>query len=164
MSINLRKARVSGLKRCCLFNKSWRKKKVVWRLNMKISHLLIVLTRWLLGTGKTWYKTFFKESFKDQRWAWEKSVRAEKRDRTDWWWCWRRNVSFPLSAVLSLFSALTLFSHAHLWSLKLSLKMRVSSKELFSTLKNKTVCTWQLGCSWSLYAETLYCPHRSELL
>ena len=23
----------------------------------------------------------FKESFKDQRWAWEKSVRAEKRDR-----------------------------------------------------------------------------------
>ena len=44
-------------------------------------------------------------------------------------------VSFSLSAVLSLFSALTLFSHAHLWSLKLSLKMRVSSKELFSTLK-----------------------------
>ena len=26
---NLRKARVSGLKRCCLFNKSWKKKKVV---------------------------------------------------------------------------------------------------------------------------------------
>ena len=31
-SINLRKARVSGLKRCCLFNKSWKKKKVVWIL------------------------------------------------------------------------------------------------------------------------------------
>ena len=30
MSINLKKARVSGLKRCCLFNKSWKKKKVVW--------------------------------------------------------------------------------------------------------------------------------------
>ena len=42
--------------------------------------------------------------------------------RSDWWWCWRRNVSFSLSAYLSLFSALTLFSHAHLWSLKLSLK------------------------------------------
>ena len=47
----------------------------------------------------------------------------------------RRNVSFSLSASLSLFSALTLSSHAHLWSLKLSLKMRVSSNELFSTLK-----------------------------
>ena len=56
--------------------------------------------------------------------------------RSDWWWRWRRNVSFSLSASLSLFSALTLFSHAHLWSLKLSLKMRVSSNELFSTLKN----------------------------
>ena len=43
--------------------------------------------------------------------------------------------SFSLSASLSLFSALTLSSHAHLWSLKLSLKMRVSSNELFSTLK-----------------------------
>ena len=31
MSINLRKAPVSGLKRCCLFNKSWKRKKVVWR-------------------------------------------------------------------------------------------------------------------------------------
>ena len=72
----------------------------------------------------------FKESFKDQRWAWEKSVRAEKRDRDAereketfrrqrhhyWWWRWRRNVSFSLSASLSLFSALTLFSHAHLYS------------------------------------------------
>ena len=81
----------------------------------------------------------FKESFRDQRWAWEESVRAEKRDRDaereketfrrqchhqsislDWWWRWRRNVSFSLSASLSLFSALTLSSHAHLWSLKLS--------------------------------------------
>ena len=30
VSINLRKARVSGLKRCCLFYKSWKKKKIVW--------------------------------------------------------------------------------------------------------------------------------------
>ena len=29
--------------------------------------------------------------------------------RSDWWWRWRRNVSFSLSASLSLFSALTLF-------------------------------------------------------
>ena len=40
-----------------------------------------------------------------------------------WWWRWRRNVSFSLSASLSLFSALTLSSHPHLWSLKLSLNM-----------------------------------------
>ena len=95
-----------------------------------------------------------EESFKDQRWAWEESVRAEKRDKdaererkrrfgvnaiiSHWWWRWRRNVSFSLSASLSLFSALTLSSHAHLWSLKLSLKMRVSSNELFSTLMTRT--------------------------
>ena len=54
----------------------------------------------------------------------------------DWWWRWRRNVSFSISASLSLFSALTLYSHAHLWSIKLFFKMRVSSNELFSTLKN----------------------------
>ena len=36
------------------------------------------------------------------------------------------HVSFSLSASLSLFSALTLFSHAHLWSLKLSLNQVVS--------------------------------------
>ena len=47
----------------------------------------------------------------------------------------RRCNDTKLSASLSLFSALTLSSHAHLWSLKLSLKMRVSSNELFSTLK-----------------------------
>ena len=47
-----------------------------------------------------------------------------------------KRLFLSLSASLSLFSALTLFSHAHLWSLKLSLKMRVSSNELFSTLKN----------------------------
>ena len=55
----------------------------------------------------------------------------------DWWWRWRRNVSFSISASLSLFSALTLYSHAHLWSIKLSMKMRVSSNELFSTLKSR---------------------------
>ena len=46
-----------------------------------------------------------------------------------------KRLFLSLSASLSLFSALTLSSHAHLWSLKLSLKMRVSSNELFSTLK-----------------------------
>ena len=45
-----------------------------------------------------------------------------------------KRLFLSLSASLSLFSALTLSSHAHLWSLKLSLKMRVSSNELFSTL------------------------------
>ena len=44
--------------------------------------------------------------------------------------------SLSLSLHLYLSSPpLHLFSHAHLWSLKLSLKMRVSSNELFSTLK-----------------------------
>ena len=60
--------------------------------------------------------------------------------RSDWWWRWRRNVSFSLSASLSLFSAPTLSSHAHLWSLKLSLKMRVSSNELFSTRDTSALC------------------------
>ena len=41
-----------------------------------------------------------------------------------------KRLFLSLSASLSLFSALTLSSHAHLWSLKLSLKMRVSSNEL----------------------------------
>ena len=41
--------------------------------------------------------------------------------------CWGCGVSCSL---------LTLYSHAHLWSIKLSMKMRVSSNELFSTLKN----------------------------
>ena len=36
--------------------------------------------------------------------------------RSDWWWRWRRNVSFSLSAFLSLFSAFTLFSRAHIGS------------------------------------------------
>ena len=48
-----------------------------------------------------------------------------------------KRLFLSLSASLSLFSALTLSSHAHLWSLKLSLKMRVSSNELFSTLKRE---------------------------
>ena len=44
--------------------------------------------------------------------------------------------SFSLSLHLYLSSPpLHFFSHAHLWSLKLSLKMRVSSNELVSTLK-----------------------------
>ena len=42
---------------------------------------------------------------------------------SDWWWRWRRNVSFSISASLSLFSALTLYSHAHLWSIKLSMNL-----------------------------------------
>ena len=45
--------------------------------------------------------------------------------------------SLSLSLHLYLSSPpLHFFSHAHLWSLKLSLKMRVSSNELFSILKN----------------------------
>ena len=38
----------------------------------------------LIGIGficKKNFKKTFKESFKDQRWAWEESVRAEKRDK-----------------------------------------------------------------------------------
>ena len=45
-------------------------------------------------------------------------VRPPSLFDSDWWWRWRRNVSFSLSASLSLFSDLTLSSHAHLWSLK----------------------------------------------
>ena len=44
------------------------------------------------------------------------------------------SLSFSLSAFLSLFSAFTLCSRPHNRS-SFSLKMRVSSKELFSTLK-----------------------------
>ena len=59
---------------------------------------------------------------------WEKMIIKVENNSLDltriikdsWWWRWRRNVSFSLSASLSLFSALTLSSHAHLWSLKLS--------------------------------------------
>ena len=65
-------------------------------------------------------------------------------------WRWRRNVSFSISASLSLFSAPTLYSHAHLWSIKLSLKMRVSSNELFSTLKKKQRLTF--SCLWLHFA------------
>ena len=49
---------------------------------------------------------------------------VETRRKTYLWWRWRRNVSFSISASLSLFSALTLYSHAHLWSIKLSLKKK----------------------------------------
>ena len=80
----------------------------------------------------------FKESFKDQRWAWE----------TDWWWRWRRNVSFSLSASLSLFSALTLFSHAHLWSLKLSLGNRFASSCKMSVKREGPP-----GCAWTSSAQ-----------
>ena len=67
----------------------------------------------------------------------ERDVSASTPSSVDWWWRWRRNVSFLLS--LSLFmsiSLLRLFSRAHYWVNKYILKMRVSSKELFSTLKN----------------------------
>ena len=67
--------------------------------------------------------------------SWHLGQEGRAAQLADWWWRWRRNVSFSISASLSLFSALTLYSHAHLWSIKLSLKMRVSSNELFSTLK-----------------------------
>ena len=51
---------------------------------------------------------------------------------------WRRNVSFSISASLSLFSALTLYSHAHLWSMKLSLGClyRPPSSDLISFRKD----------------------------
>ena len=78
----------------------------------------------------------FKESFKDQRWAWEKSVRAEKRDRdaereketfrrqrhhqTDDGVDAETSLSLSLCISISLLRPYT-FSHAHLWSLKLSL-------------------------------------------
>ena len=54
-----------------------------------------------------------------------------------WWWRWRRNVSFSLSLCISIspLRLYTFFSRSHL-VYKFSLKMRVSSKELFSTLKN----------------------------
>ena len=47
-------------------------------------------------------------------------------------------LSLSLCISISLLRPYT-FSHAHLWSLKLSLKMRVSSNELFSTLKMKAL-------------------------
>ena len=76
----------------------------------------------------------FKESFRDQRWAWEESVRAEKRDRD----AEREKETFRRQRHHQSF-IITLSSHAHLWSLKLSLKMRVSSNELFSTLKSSFI-------------------------
>ena len=52
VSINLRKARVSGLKRCCLFNKSWKKKKVVWTNNLvKLEHIKLIMGGWV-GTTR----------------------------------------------------------------------------------------------------------------
>ena len=101
----------------------------------------------------------FKESFRDQRWAWEESVRAEKRDRdaereketfrrqrhhqTDDGVDAETSLSLSLSASLSLFSALTLSSHAHLWSLKLSLKVH-----------------WELGRIRRGSLESLLCMSR----
>ena len=60
----------------------------------------------------------------------------------DWWWRWRRNVSFSfsLSAFLSLFSAFTLFSRAHNWSLYSlwkPVKADVLHKFFFSRLSNE---------------------------
>ena len=77
--------------------------------------------------------------------------KAEKRDRNeerekgrkrrfgvnaiiDWWWRWRRNVSFFPSLSLHFYLSSPPFSRAHYWVNKYILKMRVSSKELFSTL------------------------------
>ena len=102
--------------------------------------------------------------------------KAEKRDRHeerwDWWWRWRRNVSFFLS--LSLFmsiSLLRLFSRAHYWVNKYILKMRVSSKELFSTLKNlafhveeDTVFFWgAFVCEWMAHRKIEGCTRRSKI-
>ena len=69
-----------------------------------------------------------------------------------------KRLFLSLSASLSLFSALALSSHAHLWSLKLSLKMRVSSKELFSTLKKRFLLIFRRASS--LEKENEDCLHR----
>ena len=81
---------------------------------------------------------------------WKKSVKAEKRDRnaereketfrrqrhqTDDGVDAETSFSLSLSAFLSLFSAFTLFFQSSKSVTIFSLKMRVSSKELFSTLK-----------------------------
>ena len=65
------------------------------------------------------------------------------------------SLSLSLCISFSLLRPYT-FSHAHLWSLKLSLKMRVSSNELFSTLKHTiTVLDWKLNIMftfvWSMF-------------
>ena len=66
-----------------------------------------------------------QREYKDQMWARKKSVRAEKRDRD----AEREKEVLSLSLPLHFF-ALTILVFI------LSLKMRVSSKELFSTLKS----------------------------
>ena len=57
--------------------------------------------------------------------------------RSDWWWRWRQNVSFFLSLSLFMSTSLSVFFLAlTIGSINIFSKMRVSSKELFSTLKN----------------------------
>ena len=58
----------------------------------------------------------------------------------------------------------TLSSHAHLWSLKLSLKMRVSSNELFSTFKDMLSDGAELhpGAPLIVLLELSSCPLRTH--
>ena len=139
--------------------------------------------------------SFLKRVLKTKGKREKKGVRAEKRDRDaerekETFQRQRHHqsaddgvdakTSLSLSLHLYLFSPpLHLFSHAHLWSLKLSLKMRVSSNELFSTLNKlffessyflewispfsrrwKTFCERTLCSSYQKQGRNLLCPWR----
>ena len=66
----------------------------------------------------------------------KETFRRQRHHQTDDGVDAETSLSFSLSSYLSLFSAFILFSRAHYWVNIFSLKnMRVSSKELFSTLK-----------------------------
>ena len=100
----------------------------------------------------------FKESFKDQRWAWEESVRAEKTDDgVD------AETSLSLTASLSLFSALTLSSHAHLWSLKLSLTTKFWPSKNVKTIANCQQLTLTLF-EMSERRQTYRCKVYSQIM
>ena len=70
------------------FNNIWHLQKPV--LFFKVENNSLELTR------------IFKESFKDQRWAWEESVSAEKRDRDAER---ERKRRFGVNAIISLIKA-----------------------------------------------------------
>ena len=71
----------------------------------------------------------------------------------DWWWRWRRNVSFSLSSCLSLFSAFTLFSRARNRSLYSLWKCVWAPKSCFPPWRATCTCLSHLypSHSFSIY-------------
>ena len=87
-------------------------------------------------------------------WWWRLMMTTDDGDDDevdDWWWRWRRNVSFFLSLSLHVYlsSPLFFFLALTIGSINIFWKMRVSSKELFSTLKDFKDCVLDIQ-SWEV--------------